>query len=55
VLVVRDADFSWSANASHPTLEGINVSVKMGELTGIFGRVGAGKVILHSDVLVFIF
>ena len=44
VLSIKDADFSWSKDGSEATLEGINLSVKKGELLGIFGRVGAGKV-----------
>jgi len=45
VLSIADADFSWSRDlALPPTLEGITMSVKKGELVGILGRVGAGKV-----------
>ena len=46
-----DADFSWSKNMAEPTLEGINLKIKKGELVGILGRVGAGKVssVLISD------
>ncbi|KAF8909428.1 multidrug resistance-associated ABC transporter [Gymnopilus junonius] len=44
VLSMVDADFSWSKTVVEPTLEGINLSVKKGELFGILGRVGAGKV-----------
>ena len=45
VLVMGEANFAWSHNASSPTLEGITLTVRMGELVGVFGRVGAGKVI----------
>ena len=44
VLSIKDADFSWSKDESEATLEGINLSVKKGELLGLLGRVGAGKV-----------
>ena len=40
-----EADLAWSDNAASPTLEGITLTVRMGELVGVFGRVGAGKVI----------
>ena len=40
-----EADFAWSDNATSPTLEGITLTVRKGELVGVFGRVGAGKVI----------
>jgi ABC-type glutathione transport system ATPase component len=44
ILSIKDADFSWSKDGSEVTLEGINLSVKKGELLGLLGRVGAGKV-----------
>ena len=44
VLSIKNADFSWSKDGVEPTLEGINLSVKRGELLGLLGRVGAGKV-----------
>ena len=44
ILSIKDADFSWSKDGSVATLEGINLSVNKGELLGLFGRVGAGKV-----------
>jgi len=31
------------------TLEDINISIKKGELFGVFGRVGAGKVCLSGE------
>jgi len=43
VLVIENADFRWSPSVPNPILEGINLSARMGELIGIFGRVGAGK------------
>jgi ABC-type bacteriocin/lantibiotic exporter with double-glycine peptidase domain len=44
VLEIKDGEFSWSKDAPSPTLEGINLVARRGELTGIVGRVGAGKV-----------
>ena len=44
VLSIRDGDFSWNKNAIQPTLEGIDLTVRKGELVGILGRVGDGKV-----------
>jgi ATP-binding cassette subfamily C (CFTR/MRP) protein 1 len=44
VLEIKDGEFSWSKDAQSPTLEGIDLVARKGELTGIVGRVGAGKV-----------
>ena len=44
MLSIENTDFSWSKDRVEASLEGINLSVKKGELLGIFGRVGAGKV-----------
>ena len=44
---MEGASFTWSSNDSSPTLESVDLTVKKGELVGIFGRVGAGKVISH--------
>ena len=44
VLSIRDAEFQWTKNGIQPALEGINLTVRKGELVGILGRVGAGKV-----------
>lgn len=44
VLSIKDGDFKWTKNSIQPTLEGINLTVRKGELVGILGRVGAGKV-----------
>ncbi|KAG6889968.1 hypothetical protein C0992_003448 [Termitomyces sp. T32_za158] len=51
VLSIQDADFSWEKKAAEPTLEGINLIVKKGELVGVFGRVGAGKTSLLSAII----
>ncbi|KAG6828729.1 hypothetical protein H0H92_006917 [Tricholoma furcatifolium] len=51
VLSIKDADFSWEKNAVEPTLEGINLTVRKGELVGVLGRVGAGKTSLLSAII----
>ncbi|KAF8271622.1 metal resistance protein YCF1 [Lactarius quietus] len=52
VLNIKDGEFSWSKDPSvSPTLEGINVVVRKGELVGIVGRVGAGKSSLLSAII----
>ena len=48
VLEIKDGEFTWSKDAQSPTLEGINLVMRKGELTGIVGRVGAGKVRLYD-------
>ncbi|KAJ6497379.1 ABC transporter transmembrane region-domain-containing protein [Mycena sanguinolenta] len=44
VLIIKDADFRWDSKAVAPSLEDINLVVRKGELTGVMGRVGAGKI-----------
>lgn len=44
ILSIKGGDFQWTKNGIQPTLEGINLTVRKGELVGILGRVGAGKV-----------
>ena len=44
VLSISRGEFYWSKDGVSPTLEDINLNVKKGELVGILGRVGAGKV-----------
>ena len=51
VLTVRDADFAWSASSGSSTLSGIDLTVKMGQLVTVVGRVGCGKSSLLSAVL----
>ncbi|KAG9309821.1 P-loop containing nucleoside triphosphate hydrolase protein [Chiua virens] len=51
VLSVRDGEFRWSKNDGQPALEGIDLTVRKGELVGILGRVGAGKSSLLSAVI----
>jgi ATP-binding cassette subfamily C (CFTR/MRP) protein 1 len=51
VLSIKEADFSWAKLSTEPTLEGIDLTVKKGELVGILGRVGAGKTSLLSAII----
>lgn len=44
VLSIANGEFAWSKTATSPILEDINLTVRKGELVGILGRVGAGKV-----------
>lgn len=44
VLSIKEGEFSWSKESVSPTLEGIDLTIKKGELVGVLGRVGAGKV-----------
>ncbi|TFY72025.1 hypothetical protein EVG20_g1007 [Dentipellis fragilis] len=51
VVEITEGEFVWSKEALNPILEGINVTVKKGELVGILGRVGAGKTSLLSAII----
>ncbi|KAF8436032.1 hypothetical protein L210DRAFT_3632182 [Boletus edulis BED1] len=51
VLSIRDGEFQWIKNGIQPTLEGINLTVRKGELVGILGRVGDGKSSLLSAIV----
>ncbi|KAK0238750.1 P-loop containing nucleoside triphosphate hydrolase protein [Armillaria nabsnona] len=51
VLSIRNADFSWSAEAVQPVLEDINLTVRKGELLGVLGKVGCGKTSLLSAII----
>jgi ATP-binding cassette, subfamily C (CFTR/MRP), member 1 len=43
-LKIQDGEFQWGDEEAEPTLHGIDLTVKKGELVGVLGRVGAGKV-----------
>lgn len=43
-LDIKDGEFRWNQSSVEATLEGINFQVRMGELVGVLGRVGSGKV-----------
>ncbi|KAF8340537.1 metal resistance protein YCF1 [Cantharellus anzutake] len=47
----KDGEFKWLREAVNPTLEDINLVVNMGELVGVFGRVGCGKTSLLSAIV----
>ncbi|KAI0285929.1 metal resistance protein YCF1 [Russula aff. rugulosa BPL654] len=51
VLEIKGGEFSWSKDAQTPALEGIDLVARKGELTGIVGRVGAGKSSLLSAII----
>lgn len=51
VLRIRDGEFAWERKSVQPTLEGVNLTVRKGELLGILGRVGAGKTSLLSAII----
>jgi ABC-type bacteriocin/lantibiotic exporter with double-glycine peptidase domain len=43
-VTIENGEFSWHKEAAQPTLEKINLCFRKGELVGILGRVGCGKV-----------
>lgn len=43
-MCIENGEFSWNKDAAQPTLEDISLTVKKGELVGVLGRVGCGKV-----------
>ena len=43
-MKIQDGEFQWGSEQSESTLHGIDLTVKKGELVGVLGRVGAGKV-----------
>ena len=52
MLDIKDGEFTWSKDPStSPTLEDINLVIRKGELVGIVGRVGAGKVSLLENFI----
>jgi ATP-binding cassette subfamily C (CFTR/MRP) protein 1 len=42
--MVKGGEFAWSRDARQPILEGIDMTLRKGELMGVWGPVGAGKV-----------
>ena len=44
LITVTNGSFKWNSKVDQSTLSNINVSVKKGELVGVLGRVGDGKV-----------
>ena len=48
---IKGGEFKWSREAVESTLEDIDLEVKMGELIGVFGRVGCGKTSLLSAIV----
>jgi ABC-type multidrug transport system fused ATPase/permease subunit len=55
VLSIKGGEFSWDRDNVQSTLEDINLKVNKGQLVGVLGRVGAGKVLLtFHDVMHFL-
>ena len=48
LVTVSGASFAWTSTQGEPTLFGIDLSVKQGELIAVVGRVGSGKSSLIS-------
>lgn len=46
VVSIVNGEFRWTKDSPSPALEDINLTIRKGELVGILGRVGAGKVCL---------
>ena len=44
VVTIKNGTFTWSSKTISPTLENIEMTVRKGELVGVMGKVGAGKV-----------
>ncbi|TIC23626.1 hypothetical protein E3Q12_01940 [Wallemia mellicola] len=51
VVRISHGDFAWNSDSTMPTLQDINLSVKMGELIALVGRVGDGKSSLVQAIL----
>ncbi|KAF8586432.1 metal resistance protein YCF1 [Ramaria rubella] len=51
VLNIQDGEFQWNKEQSESTLQGIDLTVRKGELVGVLGRVGAGKTSLLSAII----
>ena len=50
-VVVSDAEFAWSEESRQPTLEGVDLVLRKGELMGVWGPVGSGKTSLLSAII----
>lgn len=44
-MSIEGGEFSWDKEDVKSTLEDINLTVNRGQLVGVLGRVGAGKVL----------
>lgn len=51
VMKIKDGEFCWDKESGVPTLEGVNISLKKGQLFGVLGRVGSGKSSLLSAMI----
>ncbi|KAG8721626.1 hypothetical protein FRC09_007600 [Ceratobasidium sp. 395] len=51
VLEIRGGEFKRSKTAVQPTLEGVDLSARKGELVGVLGPAGCGKTSLLSAIL----
>lgn len=49
-MKIKDGEFCWDKESGVPTLEGVNISLKKGQLFGVLGRVGSGKVGILRDL-----
>jgi ATP-binding cassette subfamily C (CFTR/MRP) protein 1 len=43
-LVIKGGEFCWNRDARQAILEGVDLTLRKGELMGLWGSVGAGKV-----------
>lgn len=50
VLSIRYGTFKWLGKTAESTLQDIDLTVRKGDLVGVMGRVGAGKVCILKRV-----